>query len=318
MMKESKIKNALRIILYPILGIRRIVLNKRQLYLGKYKPRQLASELYKKCMGKELDWKQPRDLNAKINWLKFYGDTSLWGLCADKYRVREYVKQKGLEDILVKLYGHWDDVEEIDWGSLPQQFVMKVNNGSGDVLICTDKRNLDIKKVSRKYKDLLRLKFWYKFAEPHYGAIKPCVIAEELLDVNKQSLVSNSLIDYKVWCFGGEPHYILICYDRSSHSLVLDLYDINWNQCPEKMNYAGKFKKPKQLMPRPKSLEKMLMCASVLSEGFPQARIDFYEVDGKVYFGEITLTSQSGYMDYFTEEFLNELGDLTVIPELEK
>ena len=130
----------------------------REVY-GRVWPRGLASYLYKKKFGRSINWTHPRDLNETINWLSFYSDTTEWTRLADKYRVRDYVTERGLADILVPLYGHWDRARDIDWGSLPTQFVMKVNNGCGDVLICDDKSKLDISSQTKTCRDLLHKRF---------------------------------------------------------------------------------------------------------------------------------------------------------------
>ena len=123
---------------------------KVRLFLGKHYPKLLVTILYRIAYGKWLDWKHPKTLNEKINWLKFNSDTSLWTILADKYRVRDYVKNKGCDELLVKLYGIWESPDEIDWNALPNQFVMKTNNGCGDVRICRDKGIIDREECRQK------------------------------------------------------------------------------------------------------------------------------------------------------------------------
>ena len=146
-------------------------------------PIQVARLKYYYKFHRMPNFEHPTDLNEKINWMKFYGDTSKWADLADKYKVREYIESKGLADTLVKLYGKWDNANDIDWDKLPKQFVLKVNNGCGDVLICKDKDKLDIPSVVNKYNQLVSMKYGAVTGEPHYAKIKPCIIAEELLDV---------------------------------------------------------------------------------------------------------------------------------------
>ena len=194
-------------------------------FWGQLSPKTLAQHLYKKRLGKRIDWDNPKDLNEKIQWLKFYSDTSEWTRLADKYEVREYVKEKGFGENLVKLYGKWDKAENIDWVSLPDKFVMKVNNGSGDVVVCSDKKKLDINEVSKYFNKMLKRKYGFSTAEPHYLDIPPCIIAEEMLDVSKQPIVSSSLIDYKIWCFEGKPECVWACYNRKKGSVEVATYD---------------------------------------------------------------------------------------------
>lgn len=310
-MQESKVKDCFRTILFPILYFRRRYNNYKQIHLGETNPKVLAEKLYYNCMHQQLDWQHPQDLNAKIQWLKFYGDTTLWPLCADKYRVREFIQERGLDNILVKLYGKWDKAEDIEWDKLPDQFVMKVNNGSGDVLICQDKSKLNKKEVVKKFNQLLGLKFWYKFAEPHYSKIPPCIIAEELL-VNDYPEYSSSLVDYKIWAFDGKPECIYVCANRSKGTMQSSMYDLEWNLIEGAT--AGPHKDDKVLLPKPKHLDEMLRCASILSRGFPEMRVDLYESSNKVYFGELTLSGKGGYMDSISREMLYYLGSKTILP----
>lgn len=278
--------------------------------ISRLSSKMMASILYKREFRKPLNWKAPIDLNEKINWLKFYSDTAKWTLLTDKYRVREYVKSCGLEHLLVKLYGKWDNVKDIDWEQLPNKFIMKTNNGSGDVFICEDKSKLNINKCKRHFNALMRKTFGYEMGEPHYKKIKPCIIAEELLDVKKQPIVSSSLIDYKIWSFDGKPAYIWACFNRTPHSVEVGIYDLDWNFHPEYSRSTSHYVLSHSI-PKPKSLDKMLEAASVLSKGFPELRVDLYEVDGKPYFGELTFTSAGGINNFYTDEFLKILGDLT-------
>lgn len=273
-------------------------------------PIRVAQLRYLYIMRKWPHFKHPRDLNEKINYLKFYGDTSRWPMLTDKYAVREYIKSVGLGDILVKLYGKWDSVDDIDWNLLPDQFVMKCNNGSGDVLICKDKSKIDIEATKKYFDKMLHRKFGVASGEPHYALIKPCIIAEELLDSTMQSCISSSLIDYKIWCFNGNPHSICCYYNRNHYHADSGIYDLNWQYHSEYLIFTEHYKESKQKLPKPVCLEKMIEIAHKLSVGFPILRVDLYEVNGKIYFGELTFTSQSGCMDYFSQQFLRETGKL--------
>lgn len=281
-----------------------------RIFMGKHCPKLLVTILYRQAFGKWINWKNPQDLNEKIHWLKFYTDTTLWTLLADKYRVRKYVKEKGCPEILVKLYGAWDKPTLIDWENLPNEFVMKSNGGCGDVLICKDKSMIDKNQWIKHFEKVIKMKCGYERGEPHYNTIKPVIIAEELLDSNKQSVSSSSLIDYKIWCFNGEPYSILVCSNRTHNTLELSDYDLDWNYHPEHSKYGRHYVKASQVLPRPLSLNKMLDYARKLSKGLPQVRVDFYEIDGKPYFGEMTMTSAGGFMDYYTDEYLKEMGKL--------
>lgn len=260
------------------------------------------------------DFEHPKDVNEKINWMKFYGDTSLWPLLADKYRVREYVKECGLEDCLIPLIGKWDSVDEIDWDSLPQQFVMKCNNGSGDVVICKDKSKLNIAETKMHFRKHLNEQLSVLSGEPHYAEIKPCIIAEELLDASTQPCHSTSLIDYKIWVFDGTPMFVWCTWNREKYHANVATYDMNWHFHPEWSVWTNHYVMPKEHIPCPSCFGRMIDVAGKLGKGQPVARIDLYVCDDKVYFGEITMTSQGGYQDFYTQEFLNKMGELTVLP----
>lgn len=259
------------------------------------------------------DFEHPKDINEKINWMKFYGDTSLWPLLADKYRVREYVKELGLGDCLVPLIGKWDTVEEIDWDSLPKQFVMKCNNGSGDAVVCMDKSMLNIETTKRHFRKALKEKLSILSGEPHYAKIKPCIIAEELLNASTQPCNSTSLVDYKIWVFDGKPMFTWCTWNREQFHANVALYDMDWQFHPEWSVWTSHYVKPQEHIPKPKCFDQLMEVAGKLGKGLPASRIDMYVVDDKIYFGEITMTSQGGYMDFFTQEFLDKMGELTVL-----
>lgn len=310
-MKDNKIKECL----HPLVLLNRKMISAYYTYLGKHNLKKLLNIRYRDHFGKKMDWDNPKTLNEKILWLKLNTDTSQWTRLADKYLVREYVKDQGLENILVKLYGKWDKAEYIDWDSLPNTFVMKVNNGSGDVLVCRDKSKLDIKKATKTFARLLATPFGYSTGEPHYVSIPPCIIAEELLDNTKQPIPVDTLIDYKIWCFDGKPECIWACYNRFKDSVEVATYDLDWNFHPEYSIFTEHYIKASKLLPRPKSLDEMLSIASKLSQGFPELRVDLYEVADKPYFGELTFSSNYGMMDFYTEEYQEYLGSLVKIED---
>lgn len=268
-------------------------------------PRKLASILYYDTFKKHINWKNPKDLNEKINWLAFNTDTSLWSLCADKYRIREYIKEKKCDELLVKLYGKYDSAKDIDFDNLPEKFVLKPNHGYGNVIIVKDKSQIDKEDIIKQLQEAIDTPWGYETAEPHYLRIKPCIIAEELLEMNK----SYGLVDYKVWCFNGKPYYIFTGSNRNvvTHEVIFNLFDLEWNRLD---NYMSSKYRNNVYVPKPVHLDEILRYAEVLSEPFPIVRVDFYEVSGKVYIGELTFTSNMGRMDFYTEEALLKMGNL--------
>ncbi len=282
-------------------------------FLQDHFPRYYVDRGWLKWKGYKVDWNNPRDINEKIQWLMCCSDTSMWTLCSDKYKVRDYVKSKGLGDILVPLLGVWERVEDIDFEPLPDKFVIKCNHDSGSTHIVDKSKGFNDAALRADLKKSLKKRFGYYNGELYYNHIKPLVVAEKFLEVEDKS-VSGSTIDYKVWSFNGKPYAILTCSDRTKKTLNLNLYDLDWNVRSDVLVESDHFKNGRGNIPRPLCLNKMLDSASVLSEGFPEVRVDFYETGGNLYFGEMTFSSYSGKMNYFTDEFLVELGAQCVLP----
>lgn len=267
--------------------------------------------LYRIFTGKSELFSKPIDINEKIQWLEYHTDTSRWTELADKYRVRKYVAEKIGKEYLVPLLGKWDAVDEIDFTSLPNSFIVKLNNGSGDCIIVKDKAAIDTDSIKEQMRMLIKHPHMFNTAERHYLRIKPCVIAEELLKTKNDE----SIVDYKIWCFNGKPDHFLICTNRNplTHHANLNYYDLDWDRHPNKLSEAYR---NKDEITKPDNLQEMLTCAAKLSEGFPQVRVDFYNIDGRIYFGEMTFTSYFGFMDYYTKDTLLDMGNKTIIPPL--
>lgn len=282
-------------------------------YLVDHYPRIIIDKIWKKTYGRKMNWKNPIDINEKIQWLICYGDTSLWPTLADKYKVREYVTNLGYGHLLPELYGHWEDANDIDFDSLPDKFIIKCNHDSGSWHIIDKKKEFDRKAIINKLNASLRRKFGYRNCEPHYNKIHPQIIAEQFLE-SKQDIFSSSLVDYKVWCFDGKPYSIWACYNRDHDGTDVNLYDLTWKVHPECSVFTNYYRDGKGRCPKPKVLDEMLEAASVLSKGQPEVRVDFYIVDGKLYFGELTLTSMCGRMSCYTKDYLIELGNQVKLP----
>ena len=263
--------------------------------------------------------KNPIDLNEKILWLKLYTDTSLWSKLADKYRVRSYVENMGLKDNLVKIYGKWEKVEDINFDTLPNSLIFKVNNGDGKGtnLIIRDLKHTDKDKLTGVFQKWLNRKHIGELAaEPQYRSMPPCIIAEELLKIPKGD---RTLVDYKIWCLNGKAKYIWTCSNRDEDGGGADVmtYDLEWNAHPEFSVFTSEYRLG-PLLSKPKNLEEMILIAEKLSRNFPILRVDLYNIDGKIYFGELTFTSQGGMMDFYTQEFLQELGLQADISDIKK
>ena len=257
--------------------------------------------------------RHPRSLNEKINWLKLHGDNKAIAHLADKYAVRSYVEKKGLGDILVPLLGKFDDVAALReaWPSLEAPFVIKANNSCQTVIVVKDKAGVNLEAILHTVQAWMDdREFWGFFVEPQYKYIEPCIIVEKFLtETGETAKHSSSLVDYKIWCFDGKPECLWVCTNRGPHGLDTQCFDFDWRQHPERLRFNHHFRKASMPLPRPAGLERMKECAAILSKGFPQVRVDFYCVGGKVYFGEMTFTSNGGFMTYFTPEYLLELGE---------
>lgn len=269
---------------------------------------KLADYLYKEQFGEFIDWKNPKDLNQWINYLAFRTDTAKWSLLADKFQMRKYVADKGFGDKLVPLLKVWNHPDDISLDDLPDRFVIKMNNGCGDILIVEDKTKIELHAIRNHFTQLFKHPFGKETAEPHYLRIRPKIIAEQLLSSSE-----NTLKDYKFWCFNGKPEICLICADRNKETLTIDLYeaDSNWKRISDNcLCFSSRMRPAVSPTPCPTGIKDMLEIATSLSNGYSQMRVDFYETNGRVYIGEITMTSAGGRINYFNQETLAHLGSL--------
>lgn len=276
-------------------------------------PEFMAKARYYSRFHKELDLNNPQDLNEKILWLSINSDTREWSRLADKYLVREYIHECGLDDILVPFYGVWDKAEEIDFDKLPQSFIIKSTNGSCSNIVIRDKSKISREQFVGMVKGIEDKKVLITgVGDLHYMRNKSRIIAEGLLTNDEVSAkYSETLIDYKIWCLNGRAEYIWVCMNRFVHNkdgAEVLTYDRDWNPHPEYSVWSNDFSQA-QPMPRPANFDGMLAAAERLCKGFPVVRCDLYNLNGKVYFGEMTFTSLGGMMDFYTPEFLKICGD---------
>lgn len=280
----------------------------------KYALRFLPDEIYLKLyfymtLKRKLDFNHPKTLNEKLQWLKFNDRTPLHSLVSDKYAVRDYIEQELDEKYLVPLIDKWETVEEIDFDKLPAQYVLKCNHDSGGLVICKDKTCLNQKNAIKKLKKSLSRKFYYVGREWQYKNIKPMVICEELL-LDKEG---NTPADYKISCFNGKADNVMVCTGRfTEEGVKFYFFDKEWNFLPYN---KGDEKLPSGFtLPKPDNLEEMFEIAEKLSKPFYYARIDLYNIDGKIYFSEITLCPNSGFDSDITYETDRLFGDKLHIP----
>lgn len=261
---------------------------------------------YRCCVGEKLNLKNPITFSEKLQWLKLNDRKKEYTLMVDKHAVKGYVASKIGEQFIIPTIAVWNTLEEIDFDILPNKFVLKWNHDSGSIVICKDKSALDKAQAIDKLKrGSVKNGYWFGREWP-YKNVKPCIIAEELLEDSDQV----DLTDYKFFCFNGEPKYCQIIRDRSTNQTV-DFYDMEWTYqfftglgpCITGSNVE-----------KPNRLDEMVEICRSLSEGLAFSRIDLYLVNGNIYFGEITFYPASGFGKFYPEEWNKILGDLLVIP----
>ncbi len=260
--------------------------------------KQMVKLQYRIKCKRKLNLKDPQRFTEKLQWYKLYYRDPIMHQCADKYAVREYVKAKGLGDLLVPLYAHYDRAEDVDWESLPQSFVIKTQHGGGGLNVMT----VPDKSLVSKEEMVQKLAFRKKNVgtrgggrEWAYWGIPTGIVAEELL-VNRENPEAG-INDYKFFCYNGHAKFIIVDIDRYiGHKR--NFYDRDWNDLHVTSDCAACDREIEQ----PENLEEMLAVAEKLSEDFPYVRVDLYNVDGRIYFGELTFYPWSGYVQYTPDE----------------
>lgn len=273
--------------------------------------KQFLKMKYRCSLNRKLRLESPETFNEKLQWLKLHDRQPQYTIMADKYKVREYIAETIGEEYLIPLYGVWESSDDINFDDLPDQFVLKCNHNSGlGMCICTDKLKLDIQKVRKELKKGLKENYFMTAREWPYKHIPRRIIAEEYLQSE------NGIADYKIHCFNGEPKFILVCQDRFTESgLTEDFFTCDWNhmnlQRPKYPNSVKEIKKPD-------NFEEMLMLARKLSQNIPFVRVDLYNIDGKIYFSELTFYPASGFEAFEPDEWDRVLGKWLTLPDARK
>lgn len=274
-------------------------------YMIKYKYIDLLKHDFNKCLGYELDLDCPKTFNEKLQWLKCYYRDPLMEICADKIAVRDFVKETIGGKYLTPIYGIYNTPEEINFNNLPSAFVLKTNHASGQVIICKDKNNSDLKEIKRKLKKWLKINYYYLTGEWVYKNIKPKIICEKLLDEN--------ITDYKFYCFNGIPKILLVCTDRAN-DVRMNYYDMNFELLPFKQKSQNSLEKIEMLY----EFETLKDLASKLSKKFPHVRVDFFVVKGRIYFSELTFFDSNGMEAFQPCEWDYKLGSYLILPSKTK
>lgn len=268
----------------------------------------IVRQSFKKHMGYSLDLNNPTTLNEKINWLKLYNRKDLHTLVADKYKVRNYVSNKIGDKHLIPLLYHTKNYKDLKPENLPDKnFIIKTNHDSSGGLIVRDATTINWNSARKRFKRQLSENHYNSTKEWQYKNIEPRIIVEQLLTYEDGSIPE----DYKFHCFNGKLKFIMIDFDRFGDLRTRNLYDPEWNliKCNWGRPYGKELKKPN-------NLDEMIQIAEKLSEDFVYARIDFYLVKGKTYFGEITLYHASGFQKFYQKECDEKFGKMLNLSSL--
>ena len=263
---------------------------------------------FKQRCGRSLNLAEPKTFNEKLQWLKLYNRKPEYTIMVDKYKVREYIAQMLGEEYLIPLLGVWDNPEDIDFDALPNRFVLKCNHNSGlGMCICKEKSKLDISKVKEGLRKGLHQNYYLSGREWPYKDVQRRIIAEKYMED-----ASGDLKDYKFYCFNGVMKFVMINSDRNtSKPTRADYFDRDFNWLDFTWGYSHAEVHPQ----KPNQFEKMVAIAEKLAKGLPHIRVDLYDCNGKIYFGELTFFDGSGFDKIEPEKWDYKIGDMLELPQ---
>ncbi len=268
---------------------------------------------YRLTIKKKLDLDNPRGFNEKLQWLKLYDKNASYVMMADKYLVKEYIANTIGNEYIIPTIAIYNSFDEIDFDSLPNEFVIKCTHDSGGIIIVKNKKEFNIANARKKINKYLKRNYFYLGREWPYKNIQRRIIIEKYMEDS-----NGELIDYKVMCFNGDPQMIFTCTDRyKNDDLKVTFFDLNWKKLPFERHY----KSSNCIIDKPKNLKKMLRLSKTLSKDIPFVRVDWYEIQGKLYFGEFTFYPGSGFEEFTPDKWDNVIGDmldLSVVDKYEK
>lgn len=264
--------------------------------------------VYRAHMEQSLDFNNPITFNQKLQWLKVYDRNPIYTKLVDKYEVRKYISDKIGEEYLIPLIGVYDSFDDINFNELPEKFVLKCTHDSGGIVICKDKSKFNKQEAKKKINKSLKRNYYYLWREWPYKNVNPRIICETYM-VDESGV---ELKDYKFMCFNGEVKCLFVGLNRNlPNGLNIDFYDLDWNLMPFERHYPNSGQKIK----KPENFDKMIDLASKLSKDMPFVRVDFYEVEGRLYFGELTFYPGSGIEEFTPSEYDEILGSWIKLPE---
>ncbi|WP_432474576.1 ATP-grasp fold amidoligase family protein [Amphritea sp. HPY] len=276
-------------------------------FLDFFNARRRIKRNFKRELGYSPNLKNPQTYCEKIQWLKLNHNANDQRIIerADKYLVRKFIEEQGFAEYLVTLYGCWDRPEDIDWDDLPDKLVLKLNNGSGTgyMWLVEKKSEFDKDGFLTEVKERMQHKYGYKKGEFHYGQMPVKIIAEAYLgDIEKP------VTEYKFYCFHGQIGFISVQQGRFLDDHVREYYNTEWERSP--VEFYGDVSRPEKPFERPDTLHNMVIMAETLSKGYPHVRVDLYNADGKIYFGELTYTSTDGLTQWKPQSLDLKFGKL--------
>lgn len=272
------------------------------------KDRKYLNTLFKCLMSKELNIDNPKTYNEKLQWLKLYNRKPIYTKMVDKYEVKKYVEDLVGKEYIIPTLGVWTNFDDIDFDKLPEQFVLKCTHDSGGLIICKDKNKFDKKEAKRKINHCLKRNYFLNYREWPYKNVQPRIIAEKYMVDDS----GYELKDYKFFCFNGKVKALFVATDRNSNEeTCFDFFDEKFNHLEITNGHPNSLKK----IDKPKNFERMIKLAEILSRDLIHARIDFYNINGQIYFGEITFYHWSGMVPFVPEEWDYKFGDWIKLPE---
>ena len=274
--------------------------------------KQYIDVMYRARFERKMDWDNPKTFNEKLQWLKLYDRQNIYSVMADKYEAKQYAADKiGESYIVPALAGPWDRFDEINFDALPNQFVLKTTHDCGGVVICKDKASFDRVEAKKFLERHLKMNYYLNCREWPYKNIKPRIFAEEYL----ADMDAGDLKDYKFFCFNGVPKLMFIASERQSKEITrFDFYDMDFNHL-DLIN--GQPNSLKEII-KPEKFELMKDLAATLSAGIPHIRVDFYEINGHVYLGEMTFYHYGGFVPFQPAEWDVKIGEWLELPKRER
>lgn len=267
--------------------------------------------LYRIKLNKKLNLDNPVTFNEKLQWLKLHDRKDAYTTMVDKYEAKKYVANIIGEEYIIPTIGVYDRFDDIDFDKLPDQFVIKCTHDSGGLIICKDKTKLDKKNARRKINKSLRRNYYYPGREWPYKNVKPRIIIEKYIEDRD----SKTVRDYKFFCFNGEPKILYVSEGSHTANQRIAFFDMQYNQLPIKRT---DYKDYDRLPPKPKNFSKMKRFSAVLSNEIPHLRVDWYDINGKLFFGELTFYTQTGMIPFEDEKWDKKLGDYIDIKTMER